>query len=431
VAATGPEKIKGTWGHNRNFPSYHPGMKATVLDRWHLSRPPRGAAQCPKHKGKVPSAEHGNGLQWSVRYRIADPQTGQLRQKRENFTKKSDADRRAAEVQTDNSRGQFIDPADAKIRFRDYAESWRAAQPHRHGTVASAEQNLRLHIYPTFGDRYIRTIRQTEVQGWLTGLTREGGGTLSVSTARLVFQKCKVIFNAAVADGIVTRSPCVGVKLPKLPVKKVVPLIPAQVLALAAAMPDRYRALVITGAGTGLRAGELYGLRVCDVDFLRRELHVEQQLQRRGDEVYACPPKTASSHRTVPLSSVVGEVLAAHLAAYPQPDREGLIFRNDKGGPINASRFYKHVLGPAVAAAGLPKGTGLHALRHFYASVLIAARESIKVVSERLGHTNAAMTLGVYAHLMPDTEESTRKAVDDALNLPSAPIVPSAKPSVG
>ena len=67
----------------------------------------------------------------------------------------------------------------------------------------------------------------------------------------------------------------------------------------------------------------------------------------------------------------------------------------------------------------------MHALRHAYASLLIAAGESVKVVSERLGHTNAAMTLNVYSHLFPDSEEKTRKAIDDAFAKPSALPVPS------
>jgi integrase len=70
----------------------------------------------------------------------------------------------------------------------------------------------------------------------------------------------------------------------------------------------------------------------------------------------------------------------------------------------------------------------MHDLRHTYASLLIAAGESVKVVSERLGHTNAAMTLNVYSHLFPDSEDKTRKALDDAFAVPSAPAVPSIGP---
>jgi integrase len=96
-----------------------------------------------------------------------------------------------------------------------------------------------------------------------------------------------------------------------------------------------------------------------------------------------------------------------------------------QGGPVVRTAFYDSVWRQAVSSAGLPKGTGMHALRHAYASLLIAGGESVKVVSERLGHTNAAMTLNTYSHLFPDTEEKTRKAIDAAFATPSAPDVPS------
>lgn len=108
------------------------------------------------------------------------------------------------------------------------------------------------------------------------------------------------------------------------------------------------------------------------------------------------------------------------------------MFRNEKGEPNHSSRFYGRIWRPVIAEVKLPKGTGPHALRHSHASLLIAAGESVKVVSECLGHTNAAMTLNVYSHLSPESEERTRVAVDRALRAvagESAPDVPS--PSEG
>ncbi len=81
---------------------------------------------------------------------------------------------------------------------------------------------------------------------------------------------------------------------------------------------------------------------------------------------------------------------------------------------------------PACAKAGIAKDTGPHALRHHYASLLIKHSESVKTVSERLGHTNAAMTLNIYTHLWPDSEERTRAAVDKAYADQSADARPQA-----
>lgn len=389
---------------------------ADVYDRWHKSRPKEGEARC--EHDRVPTADHGKGKRWQARWRDADG-----KQCKENFDRKAAAEARAQGAGSDVRRGEYIDAAAGRVTFKDYAEDWRASRPHRATTRKAVEQHLRCYAYPAFGARRLSSIRPTQIQAWVTSLTSNG---LAPSTTRTVFNTVRAVFRAAVQDRVIARSPCDGVKTPAIPRRQVVPLTVPQVNALARAVPVRYRALVITGAGTGLRPGELFGLQVRDVDFLRRTLRVERQLQQTaGHGVYACPPKTARSHRTVPLPKVVVDALAAHLKSYPVASQDDYVFRMQQGGPVVRTAFYDSVWRQAVSSAGLPKGTGMHALRHAYASLLIAGGESVKVVSERLGHTNAAMTLNTYSHLFPDTEEKTRKAIDAAFATPSAPDVPS------
>lgn len=399
---------------------------AQVVDRWHLANPGEGFEICREHSTKtrrlVASAGHGNGKRWQVRYRDAGG-----KQKKENFARRGEADARAAQVETDLNRGQFVDPMEQRITFREYAERWRLMQPHRGSTAANVERCLRLHAYPVFGDRRLVSIRPSEIQAWVTGLVEVRGFT--AQTARNSAAKVKQVFNAAVRDGIVQRSPCAGVKLPSVPHVEIVPLAAGQVSDLASAVPHRYRALVILGASTGLRPGELFGLQVKHIDFSRRMVKVEQQLQRvpGGKGVHVCPPKTRRSHRRVPLPRIAATSLKEHLDNFPAHGEE-FLFRNEKGEPIHSSRFYEQTWRPAIAKVKLPKGTGPHALRHTYASLLIAAGESVKVVSERLGHTNAAMTLNVYSHLFPESEVRTRAAVDRAFGVVTeecAPDVPS------
>ncbi|WP_241990068.1 MULTISPECIES: tyrosine-type recombinase/integrase [unclassified Streptomyces] len=98
--------------------------------------------------------------------------------------------------------------------------------------------------------------------------------------------------------------------------------------------------------------------------------------------------------------------MKAHLRDFPADGPEGRIFTAPQGGPVVYTHFMDGSWRPACAKAGIPKGTGPHALRHHYASLLIKHGESVKTVSERLGHTNAAMTLNIYTHLGPDSEES-------------------------
>ncbi len=230
------------------------------------------------------------------------------------------------------------------------------------------------------------------------------------------------IFKSAVADRLIASTPCVGVKLPRAAPRQVVPLGTAAVQALVEAVPARYRALVVLAAGTGLRQGECFGLQVRHVDFLRRTVKVEQQLVLLpGAPPQVGPPKTDASHRVVPLPQVVVDALAAHLAAYPAaPD--GFVFTTPAGEPIRRTSFSATVWRPAVERAGVDAGTGFHALRHYYASLLIHHGESVRVVQDRLGHANPSETLATYAHLWPDSDDRTREAVDLVLGVGTDPI---------
>ncbi|QMU72784.1 hypothetical protein [Streptacidiphilus sp. P02-A3a] len=119
---------------------------ASIYDRWHKTRPTADDAQCPEHKGKVATADHGKGKRWQVRYR--DP-AGE--QRKENFERKTDADRRAAELQSSINAGAYVDPVDAKEIFREVAERWRACAVHSDSTKERVDRALRLHIYPVLG----------------------------------------------------------------------------------------------------------------------------------------------------------------------------------------------------------------------------------------------------------------------------------------
>jgi integrase len=131
-------------------------------------------------------------------------------------------------------------------------------------------------------------------------------------------------------------------------------------------------------------------------------------------------PKTATSIRTVPLPAVVADALAAHLAAYPSgPD--GLIFTTPTGKPHWHEHYGTRLFQRAVREAGLQAGISTHDLRHHYASVLLAAGESVVAVAERSGHEDATLVLTTYGHLMPDSEHRTRRAVDDAWRAPHVP----------
>jgi integrase len=220
-----------------------------------------------------------------------------------------------------------------------------------------------------------------------------------------------------VRDRVIATSPCADVRRPAASGSaKLEVLTTEQVLALAGAVPARYSALIVAGAGLGLRPGELFGVTVDRVDFLRRTVTVDRQLvYAEGGGVQLAPPKTNASYRTVPLPRTVADALAAHLVAFPT---EGFVFTNARGAPILA-RSFRGVWEHARSIAGLPDWATPHALRHYYASLLIQSGASVKAVQARLGHASAVVTLDTYGHLWPDEEDRTRAAVDAAFENPA------------
>jgi len=333
------------------------------------------------------------------------------RERARHFDRKVDAQRWLDEVTATLVGGTYVDPTLGRQTFQAYAETWRATQPHRPTTAKNVEQHLRRYAYDTLGDRPLAAIRPSEVQAWVTALSPR----LAPSTLHTVVNTIRAVFAAAVRDRVIAHNPCVGVALPRVPRRRIEPLTLDQVQTIIAATPEQYRALMVVAAGTGLRSGELFGLQVRHIDFHRRTLTVEQQVQQiPGHSVYVGPPKTQSSYRIVPLPQVVVDALSDHLRRHPAA-ADDFVFTAPEGGPIVRTSFMHAAWRPAAEAAGLPKGVGLHSLRHFYASALIRSGLSVRVVSERLGHANAAMTLNVYAHLWPDEEDRTRRALDDLL----------------
>ncbi|MDP9440759.1 MAG: site-specific integrase, partial [Actinomycetota bacterium] len=220
-----------------------------------------------------------------------------------------------------------------------------------------------------------------------------------------------------------------SVRAPTIDPEKLEPWPVEQVAAVIDALPERYRAIGVVAAGCGLRQGEAFGLRVRDVDFLRHRVHVEQQVKLLSASPTIAKPK-GSKTRTVPLPDSVAVELSEHLRRYPA-EGDQLIFTSREHKPLNRNYFNSHIWKPPLKAAGVPplRKNGLHALRHFYASMLMDAGESAKAVAEYLGHADPGFTLRVYAHLFPSSEERARKAVDRVLSRSSDGPVTAPRPT--
>src|SRR6266511_2165648 len=291
---------------------------------------------------KIPTSRHGKGKRWLARW----PDGG--RQRKRSFAKRDDAKRFLVQVEADQTRGLYVDPALGRVTVKAYAEQWRSQQLHRAATAEYVERMFKLHVDPVIGHLRLGQVRSSHLKTWV----KDRGAVLAPSTLRVVYSYVSAMFARAVIDRLIGISPCVSVDLPEVEHRE--HLIPTgeQVHALSEALPDRYRAVPLVAAATGLRGGELFGLELEHVDFLSREIHVRQQL-------------TVASGRK----------------------------------------------------AELPRGFGLHGLRHFFAPSLIHAGASPKTVQLACGHSSPMVTFNTYVGEWPEAVDRTRAIMDAALQV--------------
>ena len=381
---------------------------ASIADRWHRST---------KDGQRVRSDRFGAGKRWQVRYR--DP-AGASRNR--SFDRRIDAERFLTKIRADLMRGEYVDPHGARTMFDVYSRQWLEAQTFDASTRAAVALRLRKHILPTWGERALGSIKPSGIQTWLRDLQR----TLAPSYVRVVFVNFSTVLSAAVEDELIPRNPCrsSSVRPPSAPLRRVQPWTNDRVLSVLDAHPERYRPIAVVAAGCGLRQGECFGLRIQDVDFLRRELHVRQQVKLLEHRPSVAAPKYGKS-RVVPLPDFVGLALAEHVRRYePMPgDRTdepgigGLLFFGREHKPLNRNYVNSRVWKPALRLAGVPvtRANGMHALRHYCASAWLEHGVSIKAVSEYLGHADPGFTLRTYTHVMPAADDKARLAMDSAL----------------
>ncbi|WP_280870985.1 site-specific integrase [Streptomyces sp. MJP52] len=193
------------------------------------------------------------------------------------------------------------------------------------------------------------------------------------------------------------------------------------------------------GAGCGLRQGEIFDLAVDDVDFLGGTIRVVRQVKIIDSELVFAPPK-GGKVRAVPLANTTAALLTQHITRRP-PQEVTLPWKTPDGPPVAASLllysrerkalnrnyFNTFLWKPALVSAGViperqsgerfeqSREHGIHALRHYYASVLLDAGENVKALAEYLGHSDPGFTLRTYTHLMPDSSDRARRAIDAAL----------------
>jgi integrase len=296
-----------------------------------------------------------------------------------------------AQVRVDKRRGADTIAKGSNMTVEEWAGQWLSTLGVRPATAHSYESIARLHIIPGLGDIKLSGLRRPTVQRFARNLD------LAPASAKLVVTVLKVMLNEAVASDVIMRNPASGVTVPGQRRTGSPLLEPEQITALAAAIRPDLEVSIWLGAGAGLRIGEVFGLRVCDIDFLRREIHVTQQ--RDG-----LPLKTRASARTIPLDDMVVLKLSQHVRDWPGEYLVGAAYPTFTG-----------LWRQAVKKAGLPAGTRFHDLRKWHGSVLVASGMSVKLVQERLGHASAVTTLSIYAGTWPADKNAGRGLVSAAL----------------
>jgi len=328
-----------------------------------------------------------------------------------HFARKVDAQHWLDAETADVVSGCWVTPDKRRKTVDEWCEQWLAGYGSRR---PSTQRNARAHlakIRAEFGGYPLSAVQPSMIRSWLSRLRAEG---LSVSYVFLIHARLSQLYTDAVLDGLVGANPCSRRTSPGNAKQRPYLATTEQVWGLYDEVGERYRVAVLLGAFAGLRIAEACGLRVADVDFLRRELTPAVQWP-------ALPLKTAISWTTVPIADTLVSAIAAQVARYPAET----VLTGAGGGQLDPHRLGREIRHARAHVDRLPAGFRFHDLRHYYASLLIASGADVKIVQHRVRHASAATTLDTYGHLWPDTDESTRTAVERVM---SAKLAESADP---
>jgi integrase len=362
-----------------------------VVDRWMKDGP----------DGREKTSRYGVGKRW-----VASWAEGPVRRSAA-FSSKDAARAKLAQVDVDQRAG--VHTTTNRTTVAEYGDAWITTQIHqRQSTGVQMESRWRVHIRPALGDAQLGDLTRAMVQDAVIGWSQ----TLAPATVSVVYGYLASMAKAAVADRLIRESPCQRIRLPKAEHERVVPLRVQQVRMIADQISERFKGLVWLAAGTGMRSGELRGLTVDRLHLDEEGLRIRVDRQLIGVAPQWGPPKTRRGDRWVSVDEGTAQALAAHMAAFPPRD-DGLIFYGRTGVPL-ARNTMQAAWKSATRGVVFRPRSGWHDLRHFHASMLIAAGLPVTAVADRLGHTPAEC-LQTYAHLWPSDEDRMRRAVASAL----------------
>ncbi|WP_098017130.1 tyrosine-type recombinase/integrase [Streptomyces sp. b62] len=334
---------------------------------------------------------------------------GLMRSAPETFPTQTDADRWLVRKEAEILDGRWKNPDD-KVLFGVYADAWFKERDYAATTRERNGSALRLHVLPTFANVVLSEITTPQIRRWRAGLLESGVGEPTVTKA---YQILRAIMNTAVDDEVIQRNPCRikgagAAKTAERPFLEV-----TEVFQLADAVPARFRVFILLAAFTGLRFGELAALQRHDVDLERRTVAVRRALaETRSDGILVKAPKSAAGVRTVAFPASLTESLAAHLAAYAEPGRTGLVFTGARGGQLRRNNFRRLWL-RALETTGLGD-VHFHDLRHTGNTLAATGGATTRELMQRMGHSSVRAAL-IYQHLVNGRDHAIAAHVDEQI----------------
>lgn len=335
---------------------------------------------------------------YKVRWREAD---GSARA--ESFTTMAAAKARKREIEGKQADGTYVPAREGRVLFSAFAleaaESWHDLSD---ATRDRYLVDLETKLIPLLGTREIGKIDARRVQQTVDAIARgEVSGTKYApgpETVRKAFYVLRRVMADAVAHRLIERTPCEGIRLPKIERIERVPVGADVVEKLSLSLPDEYRAVAFVGGDAGLRIGEILALRWEDVDLTNRTIRVRRSVSESGGRLRE---KTTKSDkvRSVPLTRRTVDALA-DLREWHDPAPSDLVFAAARGGHYRPGLFRSRVFYPAAQDAGLDDLVP-HDLRHSAITSWIENGASVVLASRWAGHSDPGFTLRRYGHLTP------------------------------
>jgi integrase len=280
--------------------------------------------------------------------------------------------------------------------FSKFVLRWEATvmTQYKPSTQSTLKGHIKNFLNPYFGPREVRDIRPEQVQRFLSGLVA------SPKTVRNIIATFRMIWKSARSWGYASHDALEGIVLPKKQRSARFFFTVEEVQRILRGAVEPYRTFYWLAAETGMRSGEICGLRVDDVDLDRRLVSVQQSVWHGKVQT----PKTETAFRGFALSPTLVDQLRTFLLQW-RPNAHGLLFSTRTGSPWDSNLLVKRKLKPLLEKLGIRHG-GLHAFRHGNATLMDRLGVPMKVRQQRLGHSDAKMTLGTYTHVASEDDVS-------------------------